>query len=250
MRQDANLIATRGDAPVRRWIVAHLDTKAQGQSMAGRVVGAVVVALAVLALTALAVARLWGPLDSDTVAWAAVLALVACGLAARGGLRGTTVGARDNGSGLLAALVAAEAAAGAGVGVLITGAEEFGLVGARVFAREYGPQLVGRRGHQPRHPRRPGDAVRRVPRRAGRAAGGRGVAAALGGVAPEVRRRGQPLVGVRGQPAALAHRRGRAHGRAARLGHPPADAHARATRRRDSSSGPPKRWAELVAAPI
>ncbi len=52
-------------------------------------------------------------------------------------------GAPDNGSGLLAALVAAEAAPASGVGVLITGAEEFGLVGARVFAREYGPQLVG-----------------------------------------------------------------------------------------------------------
>ena len=192
VRQDANLIATRDDAPVHRWIVAHLDTKSQGQSMAGRVVGAGVVLLAVLALTALAVARLWGPLESDLVAWVAVLALVACGLAARGGLRGTTVGARDNGSGLLAALVAAEAAPAAGVGVLITGAEEFGLVGARVFAREFGPQLVGAevinldtlddRGtlYVVSH-----DAP------GARLAGG--VAAALGAVAPAVRERGQPL---------------------------------------------------------
>ena len=35
-REDANLIATRGGVPVRRWIVAHLDTKAQRHSMAGR----------------------------------------------------------------------------------------------------------------------------------------------------------------------------------------------------------------------
>ena len=39
--------------------------------------------------------------------------------------------------------MAAEAASGEGIGVLVTGAEEFGLVGARVFAREHGPQLVG-----------------------------------------------------------------------------------------------------------
>lgn len=36
-REDANLIARPpGAAPVARWIVAHLDTKAQGHSMAGR----------------------------------------------------------------------------------------------------------------------------------------------------------------------------------------------------------------------
>lgn len=143
VREDANLVATRGDAPVRRWIVAHLDTKAQGHSMAGRVVGAVVAVLAILTLTALAVARLWGPVAGDTISYAAVLALIACGLSARGALRGTSQGARDNGSGLLAALVAAETAPEEGVGILITGAEEFGLVGSRIFAREYGPQLVG-----------------------------------------------------------------------------------------------------------
>ena len=32
VRQDANLVATRGTAPVRRWFVAHLDTKSQGHS--------------------------------------------------------------------------------------------------------------------------------------------------------------------------------------------------------------------------
>jgi len=143
VREDANLIATRGTAPVRRWYVAHLDSKAQGHSLAGRVVGIGVTLLAVLALTTLALLRLRGPVDGDVMASVAILALVACGLAARGALRGTTPGARDNGTGLLAALVAAEAATAEGVGILITGAEEFGLVGARVFAREHGPQLVG-----------------------------------------------------------------------------------------------------------
>jgi len=143
VREDANLIATRGEAPVRRWIVAHLDTKAQGHSMAGRVIAGIMALVAMAALTALAIVRLWGPIENDAVAYAAVLALMACGLAARGALRGTSRGARDNGSGLLAALVAAETAGEEGIGVLVTGAEEFGLVGSRVFAREFGPQLVG-----------------------------------------------------------------------------------------------------------
>lgn len=191
-RQDANLVATRGNAPVRRWIVAHLDTKAQGQSLAGRAV-AVVMALGALAgLTVLAILRLWGPLEGDVMAWAAILALVACGLAARGALRGTSPGARDNGTGLLALAVAAEAAPAEGVGILVTGAEEFGLVGARVFAREHGPQLVGvevvnldtldDRGdlyvvsHDPSGARL-----------------GEALAPALGGVGARVRARGQPL---------------------------------------------------------
>ncbi len=143
VREDANLIATRGDEPVRRWIVAHVDTKAQGHSVVGRIVAVVVCLGSMLVHTVLATARLWGPIDTDTVALAAVVALAACGLAARGGLRGETVGARDNGSGLLAALVAAEAGPASGMGVLVTGAEEFGLVGARVFARAHGPQLLG-----------------------------------------------------------------------------------------------------------
>jgi hypothetical protein len=192
VREDANLIATRGTAPVRRWIVAHLDTKAQGQSMAGRVVSWAVAALALLALSTIALARLAGPLDSDTVAYAAVLALAACGLAARGSLRGVSPGARDNGTGLLAAMVAAEAAPAEGVGVLITGAEEFGMVGARVFAREFGPQLIGAEvvnldtiddqgvlyvvSHDGPGARLAGD-----------------VAARLAPAAPAVRRRGMPL---------------------------------------------------------
>jgi hypothetical protein len=192
VRQDANLVATRGAAPVRRWIVAHLDTKAQGQSLAGRLVGSVVAVLALVMLTVLATLRLWGPLDSDTVAYAAVLALVGCGLAARGALRGTSPGARDNGTGLLAALVAAEAAPKEGVGVLITGAEEFGLVGARVFAKEYGPQLLGVEVVNLDTVDDQG-ALYIVSHDAPGARLAAGMATRLAGVAPKVRRRGQPL---------------------------------------------------------
>jgi hypothetical protein len=134
LREDANLIATRGKSPPRRWVVAHLDSKAQGHSMAGRLVAVWIVGLAILALTALALARLSAPLSPWLVGPGAVLAVLAGFLAGRGRLSGRSHGARDNGTGIVAALAAA-AAPNSAVGILITGAEEFGLVGARVFAR-------------------------------------------------------------------------------------------------------------------
>lgn len=143
-REDTNLIATRGDGPVRRWLVAHVDTKAQGHSMAGRLVAVWVMLVAVLVLSGLV---LWRPFRTDPLpGWAvgvgAGLSLAGGALAARGRLRGGTVGARDNGSGLLALLVAAEALPGPGTGLILTGAEEFGLVGARVLARTLEPSGV------------------------------------------------------------------------------------------------------------
>jgi hypothetical protein len=134
-REDANLVAVRSDGPVRRWIVAHLDTKAQGQSMAGRLVAIWVLVVAIAGGGALAVARLWGPMPLWAGAAGAGLAVVGGALAGRGRLAGTSQGARDNGSGVVAALALAEACADRDTGVLITGGEEFGLVGARIFAR-------------------------------------------------------------------------------------------------------------------
>lgn len=134
LREDANLIATRGQSPPRRWVVAHLDSKAQGHSMAGRLVAVWIVGLAIVALTALALGRLSGPLSPGWAGSGVVLAALAGFLAGRGRLSGRSQGARDNGTGVVAALAAA-AAPDSTVGILITGAEEFGLVGARVFAR-------------------------------------------------------------------------------------------------------------------
>jgi hypothetical protein len=134
-REDENLIATRGDVPVRRWIVAHLDTKAQAQSMAGRLVAVWVIGLTAAALLGLGFARLGGPIPLAVAGGAAGLAVLSGALAGRGRLRGTSQGARDNGTGVAGALAAAEASVDAAVGILITGAEEFGLVGARAFVR-------------------------------------------------------------------------------------------------------------------
>ena len=134
LREDANLIATRGTAP-RRWIVAHLDSKAQGHSMAGRLVAIWTVGMAIGGLSLLTLSRLSGHVPPVWLAIGAALAVVAGFLAGKGRLRGRSLGARDNGTGIVAALSAAEACSDPGVGILITGAEEFGLVGARVFAR-------------------------------------------------------------------------------------------------------------------
>jgi len=142
-REDANIIARRGVAPVRRWIVAHLDTKAQAQSMAGRLVAVWAIGLAGAGLIAQAVARTWGPVPLPVAAAGAALAVLSGALAGRGRLRGTSAGARDNGTGVTAALAAAERLRDTGTAILITGAEEFGLVGARVFVAQAGERLRG-----------------------------------------------------------------------------------------------------------
>ncbi|HET8622726.1 MAG TPA: M28 family peptidase [Gemmatimonadales bacterium] len=141
-RKDANLIATRTPT-VRRWIVAHLDTKAQGHSMAGRLVAVWLLLVAAALLTALAALRLGGPVPMGAAGAAAATAVVAGALAGRGRLRGRTAGARDNGSGVVAAITAAGAADDLEIGILITGAEELGLVGARAFAAERRDALAG-----------------------------------------------------------------------------------------------------------
>lgn len=135
LREDANLIATRGETSPSRWIVAHLDSKAQAHSMAGRLVAVWLCGLTIATLSLLGGLRLRGPLPPVWEALGPAVALVAGFLARRGRLKGHSLGARDNGTGVIAALAAAEASPDSRLGVLITGAEEFGLVGARVFTR-------------------------------------------------------------------------------------------------------------------
>lgn len=144
VRKDANLVARRpGPAPTR-WLVAHLDTKAQRQSMAGRLAGLWSILMLSLVLVALCGWRVAGALP-----WpAAIAALVAGGLASwlvgLGRLEGGSPGARDNGSGLLAVLTAAESSLSPSTGVVITGAEEFALAGARALVRDHASLFSGR----------------------------------------------------------------------------------------------------------
>ena len=133
-REDANLVATRGAAPVRRWIVAHMDTKAQGHSMAGRLVAVWVLIVAALMISVAVVVRFAsGPIAGPSLAALGGLSLAAGALTARGRLRGQSPGASDNTSGVVAALLAAEAGLASDTGIVLTGAEEFGMVGARAF---------------------------------------------------------------------------------------------------------------------
>jgi hypothetical protein len=143
LRQDANLIARRPGGKVRRWIVAHTDTKAQRHSMAGRLVAVWWVVAGTLFLGALAAFRLRGAIPLGLAGAGALVALVGGFLAGQGRLRGSSMGARDNGSGVVAALAAAEANTDPATGILLTGAEEFGMVGAREFARREGDTLKG-----------------------------------------------------------------------------------------------------------
>jgi hypothetical protein len=135
LREDANVVATRSGTRPRRWIVAHLDSKAQAHSMAGRLVAVWAVAIATAVLTLVAVLRLAGPVATVWLGISSGLAIVAGFLASRGRLRGLSPGARDNASGVVAALAAAAGCRDEDTGILISGAEEFGLVGARVFAK-------------------------------------------------------------------------------------------------------------------
>ncbi|HEU4800733.1 MAG TPA: M28 family peptidase [Gemmatimonadales bacterium] len=226
LREDANLVATRPGAPPARWLVAHLDTKAQGHSMAGRLVAVWLLLAAVVALGALAVWRLSAVPPMPVAAAAAAASVMAGFLAGRGRLKGRTVGARDNGSGLVA-LMEGAAHAAPSTGVIITSAEEFGLVGARILAQQRGELVRGRdvlnldtiddRGdlaivlHDP-----PGDALAVE------------LEGLLAGVAPRVRRRRLPLgIFVDSYPLARAGARavtiGRLNWATLRLIHTPRD---------------------------
>ena len=105
--------------------------------MAGRLVSIWVVVIAVVVLILLAAWRLIGgaPLPSVTATCGAGVALIAAIFAAGSRLRGSSPGARDNGTGLLGVLSAAQERPDSTVGIILTGAEEFGLLGARHLAR-------------------------------------------------------------------------------------------------------------------
>lgn len=131
-----NVEGRRG-AP-RIWLVAHSDSKAQWLSLRGRVVVALLVAAGAAAvLVAVVVRAAVGPFPWPA-AIAIVLPMLAGGaLLSRSDPRDGSPGAVDNATGMVAVLAAAEALADrVDVGVLVTGGEEFGMRGARVWVTE------------------------------------------------------------------------------------------------------------------
>jgi acetylornithine deacetylase/succinyl-diaminopimelate desuccinylase-like protein len=126
-----NIWATRGGSP-RFWLVAHSDSKGQRLSLAGRAlaVGALGSGLAMLTV-ALAV-RVVTPLPWWFAAPPVLFTVIGGAALSRGRVSNDSPGAVDNATGVIAALVAAERLSNRDdVGILITGAEEFAMAGAR-----------------------------------------------------------------------------------------------------------------------
>lgn len=140
-RADANLVAVRPGSRPATWLVAHLDTKAQGHSMAGRLVALWVMLGAVLLALGAAGWHAVRGLPEGLAAAVAIGLVLAGRLLVQGRLQGRTAGACDNASGLVALLTAASQVRGGSVGFVVTGAEEFGLAGARALALQR-PELL------------------------------------------------------------------------------------------------------------
>ncbi|UCD24430.1 MAG: M20/M25/M40 family metallo-hydrolase [Gemmatimonadota bacterium] len=133
-----NICAQRQDEP-QLWLVAHCDSKSQGISLAGRVfaLGALGTGL-VLFVVALG-ARVFAPLPWWAIAPAVLLTVAGGSMLSRRALSNDSPGAVDNATGVLAVLVAVEHLQHRrDVGVLITGAEEFAMAGARAWVAARG----------------------------------------------------------------------------------------------------------------
>ena len=127
----ANNILARGASPTRLWLVAHSDSKGQRVSLRGRALSFMTLGAGVGALVACLAWRWFGPLPGGVVAPCVGLTLVGAVGMSGPALVGGSPGAVDNASGIIAALTAAELLQRrSDVGILITGAEEFGMEGA------------------------------------------------------------------------------------------------------------------------
>lgn len=124
---------TAGKKDPRVWLVAHSDSKVQRHSLRTRMV---FVPLALVGALLLVLASI------GAVHWVVTLVGAACAMAgglviAVAGLRDGSPGAVDNATGVVAVLAAAEELGWRDeVGILITGAEELAMAGAREWARK------------------------------------------------------------------------------------------------------------------
>lgn len=128
-----NIEARRGTPRV--WLVAHSDSKAQALSLRARVLAVGAIAAGAAALATALVLRLgdapFGWLPAVAVP---VPLLAGAALLSRSTPTDDSPGAVDNASGVIAVLAALEALGDRDdVGVLVTGAEEFGMAGARAW---------------------------------------------------------------------------------------------------------------------
>ncbi|HEY2066087.1 MAG TPA: M28 family peptidase [Gemmatimonadaceae bacterium] len=132
-----NLVATRGvQGRPRVWLVAHLDSKSQPVPSIARVIGVVLLIVALVLAAGASVMQLAGG-PGRTLWWAALLFTVLGAPAVIASVVGArSNGAVDNASGVAAVLsAAASLRPDIRVGVLLPSAEELGLAGARAWAR-------------------------------------------------------------------------------------------------------------------
>ncbi len=136
-RAGVNLEATRGPAPTRLWLVAHLDSKSQPVPMLMRVAGVVVMTAGLIGVGLALLAKSSLDVPALVIAWIGGVPLMLSIVGAR------SAGALDNASGVAAVLEAAASLSPAlPVGVLISDAEELSLAGARVWARSRPPGVA------------------------------------------------------------------------------------------------------------
>jgi len=132
----ANLVATRG-APTL-WLVAHLDSKSQPIPIVVRAL-AIIASMVFLGVAmGVAVAQVVVPIP-PFVWYALAMTELLVALPVMASVVGSrSAGALDNASGVATVLRAAELLPrDVVIGVLLTSAEELGLAGARVWAREH-----------------------------------------------------------------------------------------------------------------
>ena len=133
-----NICAQRTDKP-KLWLVAHCDSKGQGVSLAGRVLAVTTLGTGLSILVVDLLARIFAPLPWWAVAPAVLLTAIGGAALSRGVVSNDSPGAVDNATGVVAALVAAEHLRHRhDVAVLITGAEEFAMAGARAWVTTKG----------------------------------------------------------------------------------------------------------------
>jgi hypothetical protein len=127
-----NVCGKRGDTSV--WLVAHSDSKGQGVSLAGRVLALAALSVGLVVLLACLLVRPFAPLEWWAVIPMVVLVTTGGAALSRKALTNESSGAVDNATGMIAVLVAAEQLRNrSDVGVLITGAEEFAMAGAKAW---------------------------------------------------------------------------------------------------------------------
>ncbi len=132
-----NIWAKRG--PPKVWLVAHSDSKSQQFSLGARVLAVTILCAGlVLMMVALAL-RIFTPLPWWLAFPVGLATLLGGGALSRATVSNESPGAVDNATGVLAALVAADLLrTRSDIGVLITGAEEFGMAGAAAWTSQHG----------------------------------------------------------------------------------------------------------------